>query len=330
MGRWIRRIFVSLVIVIASAAAVGAVYQRVEERRDLARTPAPGQLVDVGGYRLHIWCKGSGEPAVILESGLGDDAFIWSDVHKRVAQFARVCAYDRAGMGYSDGSPASRTSQHIAAELATLLTMAHLGGPVVLVGASSGGLNVRMFAFEYPARTAGLVLVDSSHEGQSASFSTPPLAPLFPWAGSLGVFRVLDVMGFGPSDRVPEDVRRFQQATAYRTARFQAMYGELIAIPESAAQVRASRSRPLTTPLIAVASGRNSTRDKQWDGFQRDLATLSSRGCHIVAEKAGHLVARDNPDLVTEAIRATLAAATEATGPPCAFMAHDVGSRSGE
>jgi pimeloyl-ACP methyl ester carboxylesterase len=325
MGRWIRRILASLVVVIASAAAVGAVYQRVEERRDLARTPAPGQLVDVGGYRLHIWCKGSGDPAVILESGLGDAAFIWSDVHEQVAQFARVCAYDRAGMGYSDGSPASRTSQHIAAELATLLTRAHLDGGVVLVGASLGGFNIRMFAFEYPERTAGLVLVDSSHEGQSAGFSTPAFAPLVPWAGSLGVLRVLGVMS-GTPDRVPEDVRRFQQATAYRTARFQAMHDELMAIPESAAQVRASRSHPLTAPLIAVASGRNSSRDKQWDGFQRDLATLSSRGCHIIADKAGHLVSRDNPDLVTEAIRATIAAATEATGPPCAFMAHDVGS----
>src|SRR5689334_7849828 len=120
MRRWIRRVFVSLVVVVASAVVVGAVYQRVEERRDLGQTPALGQLVDVGGFRLHIWCKGSGDPAVILESGLGDGGFIWSGVHDRVAQFARVCAYDRAGMGYSDGSPASRTSQHIAQELATL------------------------------------------------------------------------------------------------------------------------------------------------------------------------------------------------------------------
>ena len=54
--------------------ALGAAYQWLATRRDLAATPPPGQLVDIGGYRLHLWCIGAGAPAVVLESGLGGGA----------------------------------------------------------------------------------------------------------------------------------------------------------------------------------------------------------------------------------------------------------------
>ena len=112
--------------------------------------------MDVGGHRLHIWCTGSGGPAVIYESGLGGGAFGWTSVKPEVAKFTEVCTYDRAGMGYSDSGPMPRTSRQIASELAVLLEKAVSTTPVILVGSSFGGYNVRVFASEYTDRVTGL------------------------------------------------------------------------------------------------------------------------------------------------------------------------------
>ena len=101
MWRWTKRALagvISLAFIAALGAALGAAYQWLATRRDLAATPPPGQLVDIGGYRLHLWCMGAGAPAVVLESGLGGGAFTWPQVQKETAMFTRVCAYDARGL----------------------------------------------------------------------------------------------------------------------------------------------------------------------------------------------------------------------------------------
>src|SRR5215467_15191730 len=120
MWRWTKRILAGIVVLLLVATS-GVTYQWLATRRDLTATPAPGRLVDVGGYRLHIWCMGSGQPAVVLDSGLGGGAFAWSRVQPEVSMFTQVCSYDRAGLGYSYVSPAPRTSEQIAQELAKLI-----------------------------------------------------------------------------------------------------------------------------------------------------------------------------------------------------------------
>src|SRR5215204_5866600 len=164
MWRWTMRILVGLCGLIVLAALAGATYQSLATRKDLALTPPPGQLVDIGGYRLHLWCTGNGVPAVVLDTGLGGSSADWGFVQPEVARFTRVCSYDRAGMGYSDSGPMPRTARRIARELVELLNRSRVSGPVVLVGASLGGFSVRLFASEYPGRAAGLVLVDATHE----------------------------------------------------------------------------------------------------------------------------------------------------------------------
>jgi pimeloyl-ACP methyl ester carboxylesterase len=99
------------------------------------------ERIDVGGYRLCARCAGEGSPAVVIEAGLGEGLSEWAGVQKEVAAFARVCAYDRAGVGRSDPGPKPRTSQQMVKELHALLNNAHLDGPYVLVGHSLGGLN---------------------------------------------------------------------------------------------------------------------------------------------------------------------------------------------
>ena len=130
----------------------------------------PGRLVDVGGYKMHIHCAGNGSPTVILDSGLGDSYISWQKVQPQIAQFTRVCSYDRAGIGYSDSSPRPRTSKDIAEELHTLLHNAAIAGPIILVGHSMGGFDVRLYTSLYRADVAGMVLVDASHPDQENRF----------------------------------------------------------------------------------------------------------------------------------------------------------------
>ena len=135
MWRWTKRLVGGFVWLLVMVAGIGFVYQWAATRRDLAATPPPGRLVDVGGHRLHVWCTGSGWPAVIHESGLGGGAFAWVEIKPDVARFTQVCTYDRAGIGYSDPGPMPRTSRQIATELAALLEGGGVEPPVILVAA---------------------------------------------------------------------------------------------------------------------------------------------------------------------------------------------------
>jgi pimeloyl-ACP methyl ester carboxylesterase len=121
--------------------------------------------VDIGGYRLHMVGSGSRPPAVVFESGLGEELYTWDDVRPKVAQFARTVCYDRAGIGQSDPSPRPRTILAMATDLHSLLHAARIPPPYILVGHSLGGMLVQVFAHSYPTEVAGLVLVDpaSSH-----------------------------------------------------------------------------------------------------------------------------------------------------------------------
>jgi pimeloyl-ACP methyl ester carboxylesterase len=121
----------------------------------------PGQLVDVGGFRLNLYCMGSGSPTVVFDSGWGDWAPAWSKVQPQIAKWTRACSYDRGGTGFSEPGPMPRTSVHIAEELRTALHRAGIGGPYILVGSAFGGDNVRTFADLYMDEVAGLVLVDA-------------------------------------------------------------------------------------------------------------------------------------------------------------------------
>lgn len=125
----------------------------------------PGKLVDLGGHQLHVSCSGSGRPTVVVETGLGDFSFDWALVQREVSRFARICTYDRAGYAWSDPGPKPRTFAQINLELHDALQKLGEKGPFVLVGHSYGGPVMMNYATVYPQDTAGLVLVDSAHEG---------------------------------------------------------------------------------------------------------------------------------------------------------------------
>ena len=178
---WIGRVF-AIVMVCAFACALAATSERIQERRDLRATPPPGRLINIGSHRLHLWCMGHGAPTVLFESALGGTAFDWYAVLQEVSSFATACAYDRAGMGYSDPGPSPRTARHIAGELGALISRSEMTLPVVLVGWSYGGLFVRAYASQREFQVAGLVLVDASHEDQAERFAAAGFPPnVVPW-----------------------------------------------------------------------------------------------------------------------------------------------------
>jgi pimeloyl-ACP methyl ester carboxylesterase len=308
----VRYAFAGIFVIGFLLATAGALYQYFASARDHRAYLMPGERVDVGGYKMHIDCMGQGTPVVVLDSGLGDSYVSWRKVQPQIAQFTRVCSYDRAGAGYSDSSPRPRTSEVFAEELHTLLHNAGIPGPFVLVGHSLGGFNVRLFARLYPNEVAGMVLVDSSHPGQKKRF--PPALndmdatwlreqEFFEFAMPFGIPRLLGFCG--------NDVEVRAADCNFHSAR--ESVAELKSISESATQTAAAAS--LGDLPLAVLSGDPNLPEPDlpedlekpasdaWQEMQEELARLSTRSTHVIAKNSGHYIQLDRPDLVIESVR---------------------------
>lgn len=229
-----------------------------------------GNLVDVGGYRLRIDCKGSGNPVVILDSGLTFTRHSWDQVGPQLSQFTRVCTYDRAGLGDSDSpSKFPRTSQQIVRELETLLVNARIVGPYVLVGHSFGGFNVRLYASQHPDQVAGIVLIDPSHEDQFEYFAS--LLPPQEWEAYIRENR---------GDNI-----------------------EHVDVVSSAREIRVAPPLP-TMPLVVLSAGLGDENLADVvNEMHTNLARLTPSGKRIVVTTSGHFIQNDQPDFVISAIR---------------------------
>lgn len=163
-----RQILAALLAIPVTLGAASATYQRLTERRDAHRFPPPGELIDIGGRRLHIFRSGDRGPAVIVLPSLSTPAAEWVRVQRALAERTDVTIIllDRGGVGWSDPAPWPRTPAAMADEVGALITALGITEPVILVGASVGGLIARLFAARHPERVAHLILSDSSHEDQ--------------------------------------------------------------------------------------------------------------------------------------------------------------------
>jgi pimeloyl-ACP methyl ester carboxylesterase len=298
-----------LVILLATAAFL---YENISEARDRRFHPMPGELIDVGAYKMHIDCTGSGSTTVILDSGLGDSFTSWRKVQPQASRFTRVCSYDRAGLGYSDSSPHARTSKVFAEELHTLLHNAGISPPYILVGHSMGGFDVRLYASQYRNEVAGMVLVDSSHPEQQKRLP-PELKDMdatwlreqefMEFVMPFGIPRLLGFCGNDPAARAAD--------CNFHSAR--ESVAELKSISESSAQTAATGS--LGDLALAVISEDPNTPQPDlpedlvkpasvaWQKMQDELAKLSTRSTHIIAQNSGHFIQFDRPDVVIEAVR---------------------------
>jgi pimeloyl-ACP methyl ester carboxylesterase len=290
--------------------AVGFLNQLTTTARDLAAQPPPGQLVDVGGHSLHIWCTGTGDPTVILDAGLGGTFADWWAVQADVATFTRVCSYDRAGFGYSDAGPLPRTADRIVEELRLLLDASGLHAPVVLAGASISGWYVRLFASLRSEQVAGVVLVDARHEDQGAKLTAigapenPPWIAHIAWPfAHFGLMRLTGISLGLPEALYPEAARRYVRATRSRPTALVAAASEMLNGSVSEAQVRATR-RVLDLPVLVLTAGRRRPQEAEvMSTLQKDQLSISKRSCQLVAEDSGHAIMFNQPEVVVSAIR---------------------------
>lgn len=259
--------YVALIFLVSALAAEAAVVQP-------AAAAAPrGNVIrgmfDVGGYSLYLRCNGEGSPTVVMDAGGNEDSSTWSDVRPALVRITRVCVYDRAGLGRSEPGPVPRTSQTMVDDLTTLLSVANVPGPYVLVGHSFAGWIVQLFAREDDSNAVvGVVLVDTM----------PP-----------GIVALYDSLGIPiPAN---DDTEENPEGLDFRV---------------SAEQVLTAGPFP-AVPLVVLTHGSppggQDPLEEGWQEMQVEQSQLSPMGRLIVAHKSGHFIHNDQPRLVFRAIR---------------------------
>ena len=276
---------------------VGYIYEPIAEAADAKVYPPPGELVDVGGYRLHINCTGMGSPTVIIDAGLGDWSTGWGFVQPEVAKTTRVCTYDRAGWAWSEAGPLPRDATQFAKELHTLLKNADIPGPYIMVGHSLGGLTVRVFVHDYAEEVIGIVLIDSMTPQQFAQSPTevqpqlnPQSRPFNPLValGRLGIVRLLGKPLGILTDEVPNP--EAYNALSVRPQNIQAFIDDSRGMPAAGMQASAVKSFG-NLPLIVLTARLNDIPG--WPVWQKELLQLSSNSQQLFAENSGHNIEFD-------------------------------------
>jgi pimeloyl-ACP methyl ester carboxylesterase len=312
LARLVRYVVGCELALVLLLAFTGFLYERQASRRERALYRPPGRRIDVGGYRLHLHCGGSGGPTVVLEYGLEASYLDWHLVEPEIARFTRVCVYDRAGYGWSDPSPRMRVPSVMADELHALLVAAGEKAPYLLVAHSFGSYNAVMFAHKFPQEVLGLVLVDGMSTLSNFPFalrkriSLRVMEALMPfgvprWRGWCG--------GTGP-----RDLRGLKQAISCRRSLYRTFYRENDSLARSAEEVRAIPTLG-QVPLIVIARDPSlSAGDRgRWELIQKQKLGLSTQAELIVASGSGHDIPLRRPDLIISAVK-KLAAQIPSTG----------------
>ena len=310
------------------AAIVGSVYQMQATAADLKAHPAPGRIVNVNGLNYHLNCTGTGSPTIVLEAGLGESILSWYPVQAKFAKTTQVCAYDRAGLGWSDPAYGLMSPEQVATNLHTLLRNASITPPFVLVCHSRGGIFCRNYYYQFTHEVKGLVLVDSTHE--QGAFREYPYAQadylkqrtqiaIAPLLSRIGVIRL---MGWANADRLPSplpaDILAAKSAVQNRTDTTLAVVNEIAMMRKSLDATTPPPSSLGKLPLVVLTAGKgidiglaereatasNSSVEnavavaRLERALQEELAALSSNSRHVIAEKSGHFIMYDQPDLL--------------------------------
>ena len=291
LHNWSRAGILYPVFAVSLLAAVGGGYETVREAQDKDAFAMPGQLIDVGGHKLHISCTGSGSPTVILEAGLGEPGVMMSGwIQPGVATTTQVCVYDRAGKGWSEPAETPKDGLAIATDLHMLLSRARVDGPYVLVGHSSGGVYVQVYAARYPEQVAGMVLLDSQPPDALANLpgydsdydALRRAAGVFPSVARLGVMRLIyssAVTGLPPEARAEE--RAFWSTASHNRS----LRDEVVGLKATLTEAQTLKGLG-EKPLIVVTAAEDA--QVGWLPLQDKLATLSTNSVHRVIQDATH------------------------------------------
>lgn len=322
-------ILFGFIALIAITAISGVIYELSSRRQSAQEYPPPGKLVDIGGRRIQLDCRGAGNPTVVFESCLDmSGSLSWAMVHNEIAKTTRACAYSRAGIMWSDPTNLHQNGKSIAEDLHETLSKAGEHGPFILVGHSLGGPYIIIYTKYFGQEVAGLVFVDASHPDQmklSNNDDKPTelkllelrnrIAAALNWAGVVRTFTATDK---GLPNR-PEWVN--QAVKAYRSTSLGSMLKEKDASEETlsdAGTFRKFGERPIFV-LTAMARFSDQTianwkltveQAKNYKKIgikmQDELATWSSQSQHQLIPDAGHYIQFDRPDVVISAVRSVV------------------------
>ena len=283
-----------VVLFLLILAIVGTIYQTAATEADKKNFPPPGNLIDVGGFKMHIYCMGQGNPTVILEALSGGFSSFWAWVQPEVAKQVRVCAYDRAGFGWSENDPEPVSPQRTAQNLHALLVNAGIEGPFVMVGHSIGGLYVREYAALYPQDVAGMVLLDSSHPDQFVRY--PEMLKgdtrmlhhmwLIQTLLRLGIGHAYFALG-GEVDFADLPQRQHDEvAAAWSSQEYWQSMQSTMSLGAKIFQQAHDLGSLGDLPLAVITRGEGV--DDGWREMQSELAALSTNSIHITVDGSTH------------------------------------------
>ena len=297
----------------------------------LNNNPKPeGNLVDVGGHKLHLNIQGNGSPSVIFENGSADFSFVWSLVQPEVARFTKTVSYDRSGYAWSEPGPVPRTSKQICFELHTALKNAGIKAPYILVGQSFGGFLVRAFVRYYPNEVAGMVLVDAVQEDERIFMGsdTPmrirqfaqgrPLPSVQTYFKSVSINKEASALDSNiefPLNKLLPAIQRVQIWAQSQLSYREAAMAEMDWSPEDVADMYKHKDIPSyklgNIPLIVLTrgsggyGGRTDSAELENERLklQGELAHLSTNSKHFIDKNSGHNIHLEDPSTVIDAIK---------------------------
>lgn len=320
--RVLKRIGIGLGGIVVLAVAFGAACEQWARHSAAKDFPPRGQLVDIGGRKLHLDCRGSGSPTVILESGVDPNGTLsWRPVHDSIARITRTCAYDRAGIMWSDDKSGPHDGEGVARDLHAMLEKAGIGGPLVLVGLSAGGPYAMTYTRLYGDDVKGIVFVDASHADQGKKLPPPGRKayvelPFVPRAMSAlawtGIWRLVPAQA-APGEPPAEAGAR----QAYMGHSIGGVIAEMDALPaiwEQAGKLRNLGDRPVvvltsTQPYppemlqgLGVTKAEGEGMQARWKALHAEIASWSTRSRQELVPDAGHYIQNERPDVVVRAV----------------------------
>ena len=309
----------TVIIVFGCAGLLGAAYNSLSVRHYRSIAGVPGALFEVGGYKMHLFCTGHGTPAIILDAGLGDDSLIWAKVQPELSRHTTVCAYDRAGFGWSEAQPGRRDANSIADQLHGLLNVARVPPPYILMGHSIAGLYVRAYANRYLPEVAGLVLVDGATPLQDDRIPSALVViqneqrRRMPWERfwmRLGWYRIK-----GECTQIEPGLERYAawiKADSCVPSQITAVEGELDS--ERLSGEETLHVGPFASLPVLIVSRDPAVLQSNWPAevaranavvwnrMQEEGKSLSPHSRRVIARRSDHDIQVDRPDLLNELV----------------------------